>query len=459
MIMDGYIRISKVNGRSGDSFLSPKIQRDTIERIAAAKGVELGEIVEERDVSGGKKIRDRQLGRLVEKVESGESNGLIVWRVSRFARDLQDCVETANRVTDAGGRFIAEDIDSTMPYYKAMLGFLGGLAEEQLEERREDFNEARRRAIERGVHVGPTPIGYRRDPDGRLVIYKREADKVRGAFERRANGESMTVLARETGWPHMKKIIGNDTYLGIVRSGQYVKERAHDPIVDLDLFARANAGRTTRPVPPGETTRERLLIGLARCAGCGATLKVTRRTDRNGAQLPDVYYCRNELKRPCPARALVRCDVLDAHVADWFEDELKTNPGMVDAIAATRELEDALADEAEAQVDLTNYVTTVRVSDPAVFQAGLEAREGRLDNAKAHVADARSRVARLPEGGSLLALWHGFDPGERRFALGEWLDRVEVSRGASAGLTGNVRVVWLDGHLAEDEDDARVAAA
>src|SRR5262245_50796542 len=162
LVLDGYIRISRVNGRNGDSFLSPKVQRDTIERIAHAKGVELGEVVEERDVSGGKKVRERELGRLVEKVENGESNGLIVWRVSRFARDLQDCVEAANRVTGAGGRFIAEDIDSTMPYYKAMLGFLGGLAEDQLEERRSDFNEARRRAVERGVHVGEAPVGYRK---------------------------------------------------------------------------------------------------------------------------------------------------------------------------------------------------------------------------------------------------------------------------------------------------------
>jgi site-specific DNA recombinase len=455
-VMDGYIRISRRNGRNGDSYLSPKIQRDTITRIAREKGIELGEIVEEHDISGGKKVRDRELGRLVEKVESGESDGLIVWKVSRFSRNLLDAVESMTRITTskAGGRLLADDFDSAAPMSKAMLGLLAGLAEEQLDARREDFNEARRRAIERGVHVGPVPVGYRKDRDGRLVIHEREAAKVHDLFERRAAGESTTVLARETGWPHIKKILRNKTYLGIVASGKYVNEQAHDPIVEPDLFERANAGRTTRPVPAGETTRERLLIGLARCAGCGATLKVTRRTDRNGTQLPDIYYCRNETKRPCLARALVRCDVLDAHVADWFEGQLTTNPAMIDARAANQELEQALADEAEARNDLRDY-NLMKVSDPALFQAGIEAREERLDEAQARVRDADTRVKRLPKGGSLLTLWRRFSVECRRRVLGEWVGRVEVSRGASAGLAGNVRIFWL----ANDEDDAGVEAA
>jgi DNA invertase Pin-like site-specific DNA recombinase len=458
-VMDGYIRISKVNGRNGDSFISPQIQRETIERIARDKGVELGEIVEERDVSGGKKVRERELGRLVEKVEDGESDGLIVWKATRFSRNLLDTVESMTRIKDAGGRLLADDFDSKAPMSKALIGLLGGLAEEELDARRDGWDEARRRAVERGVQVAAAPVGYRKGRDGRLVVYEREAQKVREIFERRAGGESVTVLARETGWPHIKKILSNDTYLGVVRSGKYVNERAHEPIVDRDLYERANAGRTTRPVPAGETTRERLLIGLARCVGCGATLKVTRRKDRSGKQLPDVYYCRNELKRPCPARALVRCDELDAHLARWFERQLGTNPAMVDAVAANRRLEDALAEEAEAKDDLTNFVTAVKVSDPAVFQAGLEAREARLAETQAAAREAQGRVAQLPEGGSLLELWHRFDPAGRRRVLGEWLDRVEVSRGASADLAGSVEIFWLDGSPADDEDDARVAAA
>src|SRR6266540_1084355 len=90
--LDGYIRVSRVNGRSGESYRSPGDQRAVIERLAAAHGLTLGEVVIEEDVSGSRKIAQRELGRLVEKVEAGQSGGLIVWKVSRFSRSLLDGV-------------------------------------------------------------------------------------------------------------------------------------------------------------------------------------------------------------------------------------------------------------------------------------------------------------------------------------------------------------------------------
>ena len=63
MSFDGYIRVSVTRGRSGPGFISPQVQRDTIERLAAAKGLELGEVVEELDVSEGNRVEERELGR------------------------------------------------------------------------------------------------------------------------------------------------------------------------------------------------------------------------------------------------------------------------------------------------------------------------------------------------------------------------------------------------------------
>jgi len=78
--LDAYIRVSRVGGREGDSYRSPRDQRDAIERLAAVHRLALGEVVVEEDVSGGKKPEQRGLARLVEKIESGESGGLLVWR-------------------------------------------------------------------------------------------------------------------------------------------------------------------------------------------------------------------------------------------------------------------------------------------------------------------------------------------------------------------------------------------
>jgi DNA invertase Pin-like site-specific DNA recombinase len=88
MSFDGYIRVSDVAGRNGSSLISPTVQRETIERLALAKGLQLAEVVEELDVSGGKPIEERELGRLVRKVEQRESEGIVVWKLSRFSRSL-----------------------------------------------------------------------------------------------------------------------------------------------------------------------------------------------------------------------------------------------------------------------------------------------------------------------------------------------------------------------------------
>src|SRR4051812_44551394 len=166
---DGYIRVSRVGGRAGESFISPAVQRETIDRLAAYHGIELGEVVEELDVSGGTAIDERELGRLVRKIEAGESGGLLVWKVSRFSRNLLDGVTVADRVRAAGGRIVGGDLDSNQAMGKAILGFLLGWAEEERDARRAGWRTAQQRAAARGVHPTRTPVGYVRDEDGRLT--------------------------------------------------------------------------------------------------------------------------------------------------------------------------------------------------------------------------------------------------------------------------------------------------
>src|SRR4051794_14496341 len=87
-VMDGYVRVSRRGGRQGDGYISPDVQEQNIRRWAADHGVEIGEIVKEEDVSGAKPLAERDLGRLVQKCETGESDGIIVNETSRFARSL-----------------------------------------------------------------------------------------------------------------------------------------------------------------------------------------------------------------------------------------------------------------------------------------------------------------------------------------------------------------------------------
>ncbi len=158
----------------------------------------LGEVVVEEDVSGAKPVDVRELGRLLRRVESGESQGIIAYKLSRFGRGALETLQAVERIKAAGGRLVTveDGVDSAKPGGRLLLTVLAGLAEEELEQRRAGWSTARRQALERGVHVGPTPIGYRRRGDGRLEEDERAAPFIAAAFSMRGQGESWGAIAR-----------------------------------------------------------------------------------------------------------------------------------------------------------------------------------------------------------------------------------------------------------------------
>lgn len=101
MLLDGYIRVSSVGSRGGDSFISPKLQREQIEAWSKAHGATLGQIFEELDESGARSDRPMLL-RAIARVELGESQGIAVAKLDRFGRSLIDGLANIERITSAG---------------------------------------------------------------------------------------------------------------------------------------------------------------------------------------------------------------------------------------------------------------------------------------------------------------------------------------------------------------------
>jgi hypothetical protein len=57
MIIDGYVRVSQVNDRAGERFISPLVQRDAIEGWVRLHGAVVGKVFEELDESAREPIR------------------------------------------------------------------------------------------------------------------------------------------------------------------------------------------------------------------------------------------------------------------------------------------------------------------------------------------------------------------------------------------------------------------
>ena len=158
MVVDGYVRVSQVGGRSGESFISTAMQRDQIEGWAARQGVAIGRMFEELDESGAR--QDRPLLELaVARAERGESDGLVVAYLSRLGRSLLHGLRSIERITAAGGLFVSvqEGLDFSTDVGRHMLRQMLSWAEWELDRYRSFWNAARERAVrQRGLDGVPS---------------------------------------------------------------------------------------------------------------------------------------------------------------------------------------------------------------------------------------------------------------------------------------------------------------
>lgn len=174
-------------------------------------------------------------------------------------------------------------------------------AHDYLKRVREDFRRSKRRAVERGVHLGATPFGFRReheyiDPStgrhvrkGRLITDEKTAPLVLRAFELRAEGTPWTAVAeylekasgKRFTLRTVRNMLTNEVYCGVAyvnvnRKGRDGKmdepirnEDAHEAIVPRSLFNAVQGARQLSKRPPGgregRWAKESLLLGLPHC--------------------------------------------------------------------------------------------------------------------------------------------------------------------------------------------------
>lgn len=453
-----YLRQSRRKERT----ISLEEQRREIQHWAKANEIALADEVVEQGVSGSLSWRERGLGLAVEACARGEAAGVIVAWQDRLSRENGlATAEVWEALDRASARLVcaAEGLDTASGDQEMLFTIKAAIARDQWKRHRANWENARRNAIERGVFTGRAPFGYRSRRGQPLQVVPREAAKVRAAYEARAAGEAMTSIARRFGWSHStcRQMLACETYLGVAAHGGFRNENAHQPIIDRDLWDAVQGSRTTQPVATGDTTLDRLLIGIARCGGCDKTLRVVRRRRADGS-FAISYYCKNAATKNCTERAFVHADQLDEYVRVWFEEALRSAPRVVDVVEATHDLQEAQNGLERLRRDLSAYLELV-IDDPAVFQRGLDLRQSRVAEAEEQVRELSAHRARMPSGGSLAQLWDGFDALERRQVLAGFLDRVVVRRGASSDLGGNVDIVWADGTIVEDEDAVGMLAA
>src|SRR5215210_6108441 len=133
VLLDGYVRVSQVGKRGGTSFISPQLQRERIERWCALHDATVATVHVELDESGANPHR-RLLRLALDRIERGETSGIVVARMDRFGRSLLDALAAIERIDKAGGTFVSVDdgLDLTTSTGRLVLRLMLSLAEFEL---------------------------------------------------------------------------------------------------------------------------------------------------------------------------------------------------------------------------------------------------------------------------------------------------------------------------------------
>ncbi|WP_221464658.1 recombinase family protein [Actinophytocola algeriensis] len=348
-VFDSYARLSK-NPNTGE-FEKIETQWADNRRVIERLGGTLGQELDDGLSAWKKNVRRPGWAKLLERVASGASDGIVVWhtdRLFRQPRDLEKLIDLADKgfvvVSAHGSRDLADPDD------RFILRIEVAHAARSSDDTSRRIKRRFRTFRENGMgHIGgPRRFGWpgrdltwtpgegETDDDRPMVpdaLVARERRALAEATDAALSGISEAVIAREWNdqglftaegrrWVRLtvKSVLSRPTNAGLVESdGELVATMPGEPIVDprkFDLlrskYAARRKGRVAGEVGPGYVG-----TGIIRCGepGCGARL-----TARNG----DGFY-RDLTWTPQLARPLqAALEMTDAAFAEHLGTTVRT---------------------------------------------------------------------------------------------------------------------------------------
>jgi Recombinase zinc beta ribbon domain len=122
----------------------------------------------------------------------------------------------------------------------------------------------------------------------------------------------------------------------------------------------------------GSIASQAMLGGLARCAGCGHTLKITGGGPA-GSRYATYYCTRRYASGTCGEPATIRAAYLDEYVEAQVLNALSSQHSLVaQAVESSQQIDEAVRALAEAEHELELYLATDLIS--TVGQVSIEQR-------------------------------------------------------------------------------------
>lgn len=237
-----YCRVSTASDMQDGSF---EVQCGYYEQlIKSDPDMEFVGVYGDHGKSGRKMYNREELNRMIKDCEDGKIDLILTKSISRFARNMAECVETVRRLKELGVqiKFEKENLDTDTMTGELILGILATIAQEESISLSQNQAWSRKKHLERGETWSPPRYGYTSaGKNHRWEIVPQQAEVVRMAFYMAGKcctyGEirdEMNRIEREEGsekvWtkPTVALLLHSENYVGDFLSNKECK------IVDTD---------------------------------------------------------------------------------------------------------------------------------------------------------------------------------------------------------------------------------
>ena len=350
MINNSYAAYLRDSG-GDDQELSVEQQEAEIRAWCIERGCILTRVFKDQARPGSSTVGREAFQEMMSHFRSGDcpEQGVIIWKFSRFARDIDDAQFYKADLRRRGYRILS--IQDQVPdgldgrFFEAAIDWMNSRF---LEDLSTDVKRGQRHLLEQYGAIGGTPPrGFKREPvhiadrrDGRPHIVHRWVpdpdliDIVRLAWQMRAAGASYQKINLATrlygSLNSYRTFFVNRLYIGeLVVSGTVIEDYCR-PIIDREIWdavqkintkrARYDHIRTGAKNHPSRGVSTFLLSGLARCALCGSPLNGEVVAFKENTKHYEYYACsRAQRHAGCSARKVPK-DTLEKAVIDTLRD-------------------------------------------------------------------------------------------------------------------------------------------
>lgn len=209
------------------------------------------------DEASGRSTQGRSgFRQMMNDCENGRIDVIYTKSISRFSRNMLDCVTAVRRLKELGIAVIfeKEGIDTATAVSEMILTVMAAFAQEESRSISENLKWGIRKRFSEGKHRWTPTYGYRHNADGEIDVVSDEAAIVRLIFEMYRHGMSLPDILGELARREIPSIRGNRKWTAaalqyLLRNEKYIGDIRLQKWVSIDHISHKSVQNDSTVVP------------------------------------------------------------------------------------------------------------------------------------------------------------------------------------------------------------------